>query len=465
MHEELDKLIESLHKRDGRVMERLRRGSASGEALLREIVLDTETTGLDPFDGHRVVEIGCVELVNCIPTGRVWHCHVNPEREVPYQAFEVHGLSTEFLRDKPRFAELADDMLAFIEGAVLVMHNAAFDFGFLNAELERAARPLLRWDRVVDTLALARRRHPGAPCSLDALCKRYGIDLSEREKHGALLDCRLLAGVYVELVGGHQARLDFAINGAQAALLGANAGAIQPRPRPLAPRLSAAEIEAHRRFRRDARRRGALAPLLILRLLASLRLREVLRVEPAEIDRVEHQRREAPIADHVGKHAAQEREQQRRAIDEQHRLEQVLRNPGEAEQPAIDQLDIVDDALVALGVHLELERDLVSVLAARPGIHVDADLELRVLPGPLQRLRRARALEGEVLDVLGEHGELGLLARARCGLRRRRGRLGGAVAIRLRGFAFRLLFRHLGFQPSSVWLARDRQAPQIPRGA
>jgi DNA polymerase III subunit epsilon len=215
---------------------------------LREIVLDTETTGLDPFDGHRVVQIGCIELVNCIPSGRVWHCHVNPEREVPYQAFEVHGLSTEFLRDKPRFAELADDMLAFIEGAVLVMHNAAFDFGFLNAELERVARPLLKWDRVVDTLALARRRHPGAPSSLDALCKRYGVDLSEREKHGALLDCRLLAAVYVELVGGHQARLNFAINGAQAALLGANAEAIQPRPRPLAPRLSAAEIEAHRAF-------------------------------------------------------------------------------------------------------------------------------------------------------------------------------------------------------------------------
>jgi DNA polymerase-3 subunit epsilon len=128
------------------------------------------------------------------------------------------------------------------------MHNAAFDFGFLNAELDRLARPLLRWDRVVDTLALARRRHPGAPCSLDALCKRYGVDLSEREKHSALLDCRLLAAVYVELVGGHQARLDFVLNGGQGALLGANAEAIAPRPRPLAPRLSAAEIEAHRAF-------------------------------------------------------------------------------------------------------------------------------------------------------------------------------------------------------------------------
>lgn len=215
---------------------------------MREIILDTETTGLDPFDGHRIVEIGCVELINCIPTGRVWHCHLNPERDVPYQAFEVHGLSTEFLSDKPRFAELADDMLAFLDRARLVMHNATFDFGFLNAELDRSSRPLLRWDYVVDTLALARRRHPGAPCSLDALCKRYGIDLSQRDKHSALLDCRLLAAVYVELVGGHQARLEFAVNGGQAIMLETNAGTIAPRPRPLAPRLTAAELEAHRAF-------------------------------------------------------------------------------------------------------------------------------------------------------------------------------------------------------------------------
>ena len=214
---------------------------------MREIILDTETTGLDPFDGHRIVEIGCVELINSIPTGRVWHCHVNPEREVPSSAFEVHGLSYEFLRDKPRFGDLADDMLAFIEGAMLVMHNAAFDLGFLNAEFDRLARPPLRWDRVVDTLALARRRHPGAPCSLDALCRRYGIDLSERELHGALLDCRLLASVYVELVGGHQARLDFAVNGGQAALQ-TSEEAVCLRPRPLAPRVTAAEIEAHRAF-------------------------------------------------------------------------------------------------------------------------------------------------------------------------------------------------------------------------
>jgi DNA polymerase-3 subunit epsilon len=213
---------------------------------VREIVLDTETTGLDPFEGHRIVEIGCVELVNCIPTGRVWHGYLNPERDMPHAAFEVHGLSTEFLRDKPRFAEIADDMLAFVDGAMLVMHNAAFDFGFLNAELDRIARPLLRWDCVVDTLALARRRHPGAPCSLDALCKRYDVDLSEREKHGALLDCRLLARVYAELVGGHQARLEFAITSGQAALL--QTSVLPVRLRTLRPRLTAAEIDAHRAF-------------------------------------------------------------------------------------------------------------------------------------------------------------------------------------------------------------------------
>ncbi len=216
---------------------------------MREVILDTETTGLDPGSGHRIVEIGCVELLNCIPTGRVWHCHINPDRDMPYAAYEVHGLSIEFLSTKPRFHELADDMLEFIEGAMLVMHNAPFDFAFLNAELERLSRPLLRWDRVVDTLALARRKHPGSPCSLDALCKRYGIDLSGREKHGALLDCRLLASVYVELVGGHQARLEFAAEAAaQAALLHTGATGARPRPMPLASRLTLEERLAHEAF-------------------------------------------------------------------------------------------------------------------------------------------------------------------------------------------------------------------------
>jgi DNA polymerase-3 subunit epsilon len=215
---------------------------------LREIILDTETTGLDPFDGHRVIEIGCVELVNSIATGRTWHCYLNPERDVPEQAYAVHGLSADFLRDKPLFADKADEFLEFVESAMLVMHNATFDFGFLNAELERIARPILTWDRVVDTLALARRRHPGSPASLDALCRRYDIDLGERDLHGALLDCRLLASVYVELVGGHQARLEFAANGAQAAILPAQEIAVRPRPAPLAARISVEEREAHRAF-------------------------------------------------------------------------------------------------------------------------------------------------------------------------------------------------------------------------
>jgi DNA polymerase-3 subunit epsilon len=160
----------------------------------------------------------------------------------------VHGLSIGFLSTKPRFHELADDMLTFIEGAMLVMHNAAFDFAFLNAELERLKRPLLRWDRIVDTLALARRRHPGSPCSLDALCRRYGVDLSERETHSALLDCRLLASVYVELVGGHQARLEFGANGGAGAMLQAVTGGARPRPEPLPSRLSAEERLAHAAF-------------------------------------------------------------------------------------------------------------------------------------------------------------------------------------------------------------------------
>ncbi len=215
---------------------------------MREIVLDTETTGLDPAYGHRIVEVGCVELINCIPTGRVWHHYFNPDRDMPQAAYEVHGLTFEFLSSKPRFDELADDLLEFFEGGMLVMHNAAFDFAFLNAEFERIRRPMLRWDRVVDTLALARRRHPGSPCSLDALCKRYGVDLTEREKHGALLDCRLLASVYVELIGGHQARLEFVTAGAPGAMLQGVAEGARRRPVPLASRLSMEERLAHEAF-------------------------------------------------------------------------------------------------------------------------------------------------------------------------------------------------------------------------
>lgn len=217
---------------------------------MREIVLDTETTGLDPLNGDRLVEIGCVEMVNRITTGQVFHVYINPERDMPQEAFKVHGLSAEFLSDKPKFAELADDFLAFIGEDTLVIHNAAFDIGFLNAELERAGRPVIARDRVVDTLALARRKHPGGPNSLDVLMNRYGIDSSRRVKHGALLDSELLAEVYSELLGGRQAMLVGLVEEEAAAprLVSAEVAAARQRPVPLPSRLTAEELAAHAAF-------------------------------------------------------------------------------------------------------------------------------------------------------------------------------------------------------------------------
>jgi len=175
---------------------------------MREIVLDTETTGLDPATGHRIVEVACLELVNHIPTGRHFQRYINPDRDMPPDAFAVHGLSAEFLGDKPRFAEIVEDLVQFIGDAPLVMHNAEFDVRFLNAELLRLGRPPLPTPSVVDTLQMARQRFPGAPISLDALCRRFAVDNTGRTKHGALLDAELLADVYLELVGGRQAGLE-----------------------------------------------------------------------------------------------------------------------------------------------------------------------------------------------------------------------------------------------------------------
>lgn len=174
---------------------------------MREIVLDTETTGLDPLRGDRLVEIGCVEVVNRFVTGQVFHRYLNPERPMSPEAFAVHGLSDAFLADKPVFRDIADDFLAFIGEDPLVIHNASFDMGFLNAELKRIRKGALAGDRVVDTLTIARRKHPGQQNSLDALCARYGIDNSRRSRHGALLDAEILAEVYAELTGGKQSSL------------------------------------------------------------------------------------------------------------------------------------------------------------------------------------------------------------------------------------------------------------------
>src|SRR5262252_2728596 len=215
---------------------------------MRNVVADTETTGLDPLTGDRVVEIGCIELFNRIPTGQTFHRYINPERDMPASAFEVHGLSTEFLKDKPPFAEVADEFLAFVGDAALVIHNAAFDAAFLNSELERIGKPLIVRDRLVDTLLLARRRHPGAANRLDDLCTRYGIDNARRTKHGALLDAELLAEVYIELIGARQAALGLELVTADTAGERERVTVIQVRPVALSPRVTAADLAAHRAF-------------------------------------------------------------------------------------------------------------------------------------------------------------------------------------------------------------------------
>lgn len=179
---------------------------------MREIVFDTETTGLSFSGGDRLVEIGCVELVNKVMTGRTFHAYINPERDMPVEAFKVHGLSATFLSDKPLFHDVVEDMLDFIGDSPMIAHNANFDFGFINGELTRCGRPIVSLDRMVDTLIIARSKHPGAKHTLDALCSRYGIDLSARTLHGALLDAQLLAQVYVELSGGRQITMGLAVD-------------------------------------------------------------------------------------------------------------------------------------------------------------------------------------------------------------------------------------------------------------
>src|SRR5476649_1073848 len=216
---------------------------------MREIVLDTETTGLDPAQGHRLVEIGCIELLNRIPTGAVFHVYLNPERDVPAEAFAIHGLSSEFLKSHKRFADIVDEFLAFIGDAPLVIHNAGFDHGFLYAELKRVERVLIARERLVDTLLLARRKHPAGPNRLDDLCARYGIDNSRRTKHGALLDAEILAEVYLELIGARQAHLGLAESGTRRGNT-RDGGVVVKREREvaLAARVSDADREAHRKF-------------------------------------------------------------------------------------------------------------------------------------------------------------------------------------------------------------------------
>ena len=216
---------------------------------MREIVLDTETTGFEPEQGDRIVEIGAVELFNHVPTGNTYHVYINPQRSMPQEAFEVHGLGDDFLRDKPLFKDIAQEFLDFVGDAKLVIHNAAFDMKFLNAELGWLNLRQLPNDQAIDTLMIARRRFPGSPASLDALCRRFGIDNSSRTLHGALLDSEILAEVYLELVGGRQP--DFALSDQQSGNSGGGADTTwrpKPRPTPLPPRLTDEERAAHEAF-------------------------------------------------------------------------------------------------------------------------------------------------------------------------------------------------------------------------
>jgi DNA polymerase III subunit epsilon len=214
---------------------------------MREIVFDTETTGLDPIQGDRLVEIGCIELLNRFPTGKTFHSYFNPQRDMPEQAQKIHGLTGEYLKDKPLFAEKAEELIAFFGDAQLIAHNAMFDLGFLNAELERAGRGAVSRERIIDTLLLARRKHPNAANRLDDLCQRYAIDNSRRVKHGALLDAELLAEVYVELTGARQAQLILSQTAMPVRMTG-ELIVVRERPVPLAPRLTDEERAAHRKF-------------------------------------------------------------------------------------------------------------------------------------------------------------------------------------------------------------------------
>ena len=216
---------------------------------MREIVLDTETTGFDPESGDRIVEIGCVELLNHLPTGKTYHQYINPQRDMPADAFAVHGISSEFLADKPVFAAVGQAFLDFVGDAKMVIHNASFDMKFLNAELGWVNLPLLPMSQAIDTLEIARKRFPGAQNSLDALCRRFGVDNSNREKHGALLDSEILAEVYLELVGGRQPDLTLMVSGGKTSQNSSSGDwTPQKRPNPLPSRISETEQQAHKAF-------------------------------------------------------------------------------------------------------------------------------------------------------------------------------------------------------------------------
>jgi DNA polymerase-3 subunit epsilon len=222
---------------------------------MREVVMDTETTGLDPKDGHKIVEIGAVELLNHLPTGKTFHSYLNPQRPVPKEAFDVHGLNNSFLKDKPLFKNVAVELLDFIEDSPLVIHNAKFDMKFLNAELVSVGLATLSLERALDTLAMARQKFPGSPASLDALCRRFGVNSLKREKHGALLDSEILAEVYLELIGGRQPELIMTTTASLSFSTQKNSKT-KVRPTPLKALITKSEAEAHEEFCKSLKGEG-----------------------------------------------------------------------------------------------------------------------------------------------------------------------------------------------------------------
>ena len=385
---------------------------------MREIVLDTETTGLDPLRGDRLVEIGCVEIFNRMPTGQIFHRHINPERDMPAEAFAVHGLSTEFLADKPLFAHVVDEFLEFIGDAPLVIHNASFDISFINAELDRIKRPAIARDRLVDTLLLARRKHPGVSNRLDDLCSRYAIDNSRRTKHGALLDAELLAEVYIDLIGARQSQLILAAETRETR--GGGYGEMPRRQRevPLVPRISEEDRAAHRAFIATLGDKpiwndflGVVAePLAISLACAALGgglSFHVLAIQADEIHGVEHQGREAAVA-HGGRNdLAREREQQPRAFDHDQRMQVFLRHVQDAEYPGIGEVEAEHHLAGVFRLALDRQRHFVLVFGDVVGADVDLDVDRRLLLLRRQRTRCVRILERQVLGVLRQHVELG----------------------------------------------------------
>ena len=366
-------------------------------AVTRAVLFDTETTGLEPQLGHRVIEVAALELLNDLPTGRHFHALIHPERDIPEDATRIHGFTLADLAGRPRFAEIVDDLLEFFGDAQLIAHNAPFDFAFLDAEFDRIGRPALSATRMIDTLALAKARFPGMPNSLDALCRRFAIDLSARTTHNALLDCRLLADVYVELTGGRQRGLSLAAEKAAVELVGLHA---RGGPHAAAYGAQRSGTGRARRLCRAAEGSG-LAPALRPggsgdRGGARLGLGAACLPQRDEVDRLQQHRGKPAVARHVRQNVAGEREQDARALDQQDRLDRVVRQAGEGEHAGIGQLR--DEhrrrhgrrlavacrcrrrRLMRLGA--DHERDLEDALAVlhAAGLDIQVDVHLRLGP-------------------------------------------------------------------------------------